>query len=62
MTDGPFPESKELIAGWFLVDVESRERAYEIAAYASSEPGAGGLPMHEWLEVREVMSGPPSDE
>jgi hypothetical protein len=57
VTDGPFPESKELIAGWFLVDVESKERAYEIAALASSEPGAGGLPMQEWLEVREVLGG-----
>lgn len=62
VTDGPFPDSKELVAGWFLIDVESKERAYEVAAYASSEPGAGGQPMHEWLEVREVMSGPPTVE
>jgi hypothetical protein len=55
-TDGPHPETSELIAGWFMVDVESRERALEIAAHVSSEPGPGGAPMYEWLDVREVMS------
>ena len=55
VTDGPFPETKELIAGWYLVDVESEARAHEIAAFVSSAPGKGGMPIHEWLEVRPVM-------
>jgi hypothetical protein len=53
--DGPFPEAKELIAGWFVVDVDSVERAHEIAAYVSSAPGKGGEPVYEWLEVRPFM-------
>jgi hypothetical protein len=60
--DGPFPETKELVAGWFLVDVDSQERAYEIAAYVSSAPGQGGKPIHEWLEVRPIMAEPPTIE
>ena len=60
VTDGPFPETKELIAGWYLVDVESEARAYEIAAFASSAPGKGGQPIHEWIEVRQVLSAPPT--
>ena len=55
VTDGPFPETKELIAGWFMIDVDSQERAYEVAALVSSAPGKGGQPIHEWLEVRPVM-------
>ncbi len=62
VTDGPFPEAKELIAGWFLVDVESQARAHEIAAYASSAPGQGGEPIYEWLEVRQIMDAPPTAE
>lgn len=60
--DGPFPESKELIAGWFLIDVESEQRAHEVAAYASSAPGPGGEPIYEWIEVRPMLSEPPSFE
>ena len=56
-TDGPLPETSDLVAGWYMVDVESRERAVEIAAYISSEPGPGGGPLYEWIDVREVMSG-----
>jgi hypothetical protein len=59
VSDGPFPEAKELIAGWFAIDVESEERAYEIAAYVSSAPGKGGKPVHEWLEVRPFMTDTP---
>ena len=59
ITDGVFPESKEFLAGFWMVDVESAERAYEIAARASMAPGPGGAPMHLSIEVREVMSGPP---
>ena len=60
VTDGPFPEAKELIAGWYLVDVESAARAHEIAAYVSSAPGRGGEPIHEWLEVRPFLTASPN--
>jgi hypothetical protein len=60
VTDGPFPEAKELIAGWYLVDVDSQARAHEIAAYVSSAPGKDGLPIHEWIEVRAVLSDVPA--
>ena len=62
VTDGPFPETKELIAGWFMIDVDSQERAYEVAALVSSAPGKGGRPIHEWLEVRPVMDECPPHE
>ncbi len=58
VTDGPFPESKELLAGYRLVDVESVERAIEIAAVGSSAPGPAGVPIRQRIEVREVMSAP----
>jgi hypothetical protein len=57
LTDGPHPETSDLVAGWYMVDVESRQRAIEIAAYVSSEPGPGGEPLYEWLDVRQVMDG-----
>jgi hypothetical protein len=59
VTDGPFAESKEFLAGYWIVDVETRERAYAIAARASTAPGVGGAPLNLAIEVREVMSGPP---
>ena len=59
-TDGPFPETKELAAGWFVIDVESETRAHEIAAYLSSAPGQGGQPICEWIEVRPVMGDAPA--
>ena len=57
-TDGPHPETSELAAGWYMIDVESYERAVEVAALVSSEPGPGGEPLHEWIDVREVMWEP----
>lgn len=61
ITDGIFPEAKEFLAGYWIVDVESPERAYEIAAGASAAPGPGGTPMNNPIEVRQIMSGPPED-
>ncbi|RPE29343.1 YciI family protein [Kitasatospora cineracea] len=60
VTDGPFAETKDLIAGWMIIDVDSRERALELAAELSAAPGAGGEPIREWLELRPVMSEPPT--
>src|SRR3954471_14136985 len=54
-TDGPHPETSDLVAGWYMIDVESSERAVELAAYVSSEPGPRGEPLYEWIDVREVM-------
>ena len=59
VTDGPFAESKEFLAGYWIVDVETREQAYAIAARASAAPGPGGKPINMAIEVREVMSAPP---
>jgi hypothetical protein len=58
VTDGPFPESKEFLAGYWLVDVDGPRRAYEIAARASSAPGPGGTPLIIPIEVRQVMQAP----
>jgi hypothetical protein len=55
ITDGVFPESKEFLAGFWIVDVEAPERAYEIAAKASAAPGVGGEPLNMPIEVRRVM-------
>lgn len=59
VTDGPFPEAKEFLAGYWIVDVETTAEAYAIAARASAAPGPGGKPLNMPIEVREVMSGPP---
>jgi hypothetical protein len=67
ITDGVFPESKEYLAGYWIIDVDSPERAYQIAAEASTAPGlaakrADGTTIdHLWIEVREIMSGPPTE-
>jgi hypothetical protein len=61
ITDGVFPESKEFLAGYWIIDVDSHERAYAVAAGASAAPGPGGTPLNMDIEVREVMSGPPPE-
>lgn len=55
VTDGPYPEAKEVLAGFQLVDVESEERAVEIAAQVSAVPGPGGVAIGQTIEVRQVM-------
>ena len=59
ITDGVFPEAKEFLVGYWIVDVNTPERAYEIAAEASAAPGQGGAPLNLAIEVRQVMSAPP---
>ena len=61
VTDGPFPEGKELLAGYWIVDVEDFDRAVEIAGRASAAPGPGGKAIRQRIEVREVMSAPATD-
>ena len=58
VTDGPFPESKELLAGYRIVEVDTAERAVEIAAQISAAPGQGGAPICQRIEVRQIMSAP----
>jgi hypothetical protein len=60
VTDGPFAETKDLIAGWMIIDVDNYERALELARELSSAPGAGGRPIHEWLELRPFLTAPPT--
>jgi hypothetical protein len=62
VSDGPFAETKEFLAGFWIIQVEKRERAYEIAARASSAPGPDGKPLVIPIEVREVMGAPPPAE
>ncbi len=58
ITDGPYAESKELLAGYRMIDVDSVDRAIEIAARASAAPGPNGAPILQPIEVREVLSAP----
>ena len=60
VTDGPFAETKDLIAGWMIIDVDSYDRAIELAGALSAAPGANGEPIHEWLEVRPFLAAPPA--
>jgi hypothetical protein len=60
VTDGPFAETKDLIAGWLIIDVETPERAIEVAGAYSAAPGQGGKPIYEWLEVRPFYGSPPT--
>jgi hypothetical protein len=60
VTDGPFAETKDLIAGWMIIDVDTHERALELAGELSAAPGAGGRPVEEWLEVRPFLCALPT--
>lgn len=61
ITDGVFPESKEFLAGFWMIDVETPERAWAIAARISAAPGPGGAPLNMPIEVRPIPSGPPPE-
>ncbi len=56
ITDGVFPEAKEFLLGYWMVDVENPERAYQIASRLSAGPGPGGVPLGMPIEVRQIMS------
>ena len=58
VTDGPFAEAKEFLAGYWIVDVASKEEAYAIAARSSMAPGKDGKPLHLAIEIRQVMAAP----
>jgi len=61
ITDGVFPESKEFLAGYWILDVENPERAYEIAARISAVPGPGGIPTDMPIEIRQIMTSKPAE-
>jgi hypothetical protein len=60
VTDGPFAETKDLIAGWMVIDVETYDRAVELAGELSAAPGPDGKPIYEWLELRPFLTAPPT--
>jgi hypothetical protein len=60
VTDGPFAETKDLIAGWMIIDVDSYQRALDLAGELSAAPGPGGKPIYEWLEVRPFLTDMPA--
>jgi hypothetical protein len=60
VTDGPFAETKDLIAGWMVIDVESYQRAVEVTGELSAAPGPGGTPIYEWLELRPFLGDAPT--
>ncbi len=55
VTDGVFPESKEFLLGYWIVDVATPERAYAIAGRISAAPGPGGIPTNMPIEVRQFL-------
>ncbi|SBT67885.1 Uncharacterized conserved protein [Micromonospora sediminicola] len=61
VTEGPFAETKEFLAGFWIVDCETPQRAAEIAAFISTAPGPGRRPLNMPIEVHPVMSGPPQE-
>ncbi len=61
VTDGPFAETKEFIAGYWIIDVKNADEAYHFAARVSSCPGPGGKPLNMPVEVRAVGEAPPTD-
>lgn len=60
VTDGPFAETKDLIAGWMVIDVETYERAVELTGELSAAPGPEGKPIYEWLELRPFLGAVPT--
>jgi hypothetical protein len=61
VTDGPFQEFKEWLAGFQIVDVASEARAIEIAALVSAVPGQNGIPTQQPIHLRQIMDEAPSD-
>jgi len=60
VVDGPFAETKDLIAGWMIIDVDSWDRAVQLAGELSAAPGPNGEPIYEWLELRPFLEAPPT--
>lgn len=62
ISDGVFAEAKEFLAGFWIIQVDSEARAFQLAAQASAAPGPGGRPLNMAIELRQVMSAPPATE
>ena len=56
VTDGVFPESKEFLLGYWIVDVATPERAYAVAGRISAARGPGGMPTNMPIEVRRCAN------
>ena len=56
VTDGIFPESKEFLLGYWIIDVATPERAHAIAGRISAAPGPGGVPTNMAIEVRRFAA------
>jgi hypothetical protein len=62
ITDGPYPETSEVLAGYTIIDCDSLDRATEIAArMATCPPGPGGAEGN-YLDLRPIADGPPELE
>ncbi len=61
VTDGVFPEAKEFLAGFWIIDVENAEQAYQWAARVSAGPGPGGKIGAMPIEVREILATAPKE-
>ncbi|TDO48667.1 hypothetical protein EV643_107297 [Kribbella sp. VKM Ac-2527] len=58
VTDGPFTETKEVLAGYWVLDVASEERLLEIATRISRAPGPGGKPANQPVEIHPEGEAP----
>ncbi|AHI00559.1 YciI family protein [Kutzneria viridogrisea] len=58
ITDGPFPEAKEVLAGYWLVDVADERRVVEIATRISVTPGPGGAPVNQPVQIHPIGEAP----
>jgi len=61
ITDGVFPESKEFLAGYWIIDVENAEEALKVAARLSLAPAPAGTPGTMPVEVRQIMDRAPEE-
>jgi hypothetical protein len=64
VTDGPYPETQEVLAGYTIVECESFDRATEIAARLANTPHPEHATLsHEWyVDVRPIDEGPGGPE
>jgi hypothetical protein len=57
VTDGPYPEAQEVLAGYTIVECESFDRATEIAARLSKCPPGPGGAEGQYVDVRPILDG-----
>lgn len=57
VTDGPYPEAQEVLAGYTIVECESFDRATEIAARITKCPYPAGTVIDSYVDVRPIVEG-----